>query len=128
MSKEIIERPVWFKTSPNQQYVKVIKAMYNEENVYFQVNKKAFDLARENLECAAFSMWTYFAENQNGYGFFLSREIVCRKCRFSESTYKRAKKELEEKGYLEKQENGSLIFREFSIFDEENKGLLMGSF
>ena len=61
-----------------------------------------------NLKGNAFKLWIYFTDNKNGYAMDLYPIDFCTKANISDSTYRRAFKELEDFGYLihsPKQEN-----------------------
>lgn len=69
-----------------------------------------------NLKGNAFKLWIYFTDNMNGYCMDLYPVDFCAKAKVSDSTYRRAFDELEEKGYLmqSKKDSNIYLFREVS--------------
>ena len=87
-----------FKTVPNQKVVRVSKPAVKTN--FLQIGIEEWQQASRELSQGAFKIWLYLMSNANGYEFALSSSDVCEKTGISQSTYKRAMPELEEKGYL----------------------------
>jgi DNA-binding MarR family transcriptional regulator len=66
-----------------------------------------------NLDTSAFKLWIYFADNANGYFMDLYPVDFCSRTQLSKSTYDRAFKRLEDKGYLIKstKQNNLYLFK-----------------
>ena len=97
------------KLTANQKLVEVSKAGDGKHTI---LNLEALQRASSDLQGEAFKLWVYLAKNQNGYTFALSMVDALSWGLGSKSSYYRAVKELEEKGYLLK--NGyRYIFQDF---------------
>ena len=97
------------KLTANQKLVEVSKAGDGKHTI---LNLEALQRASSDLQGEAFKLWVYLAKNQNGYTFALSMVDALSWGLGSRSSYYRAVKELEEKGYLLK--NGyRYIFQDF---------------
>lgn len=92
-----------FKGVPNQKAFKVNKKREPDSKTDVRISdlfkKDIFD-ACKNLKDTTFKVYMYLASNQDGYVGGLSKVDVLAQTGISESSYKRAIKELEEKGYL----------------------------
>lgn len=90
-----------FKTVPNQKVVTTVKQ--NPKVNFMQISNDAWQQACKELTPGAFKVYLYFMSNANGYTFALSPADIEENLGVSNSTYKRAVKELEEKNYLVQQ-------------------------
>ena len=89
---------------PNQKMVRVNKEMCDKDHPYVMININAMSMAAKDLTPTQFQVWIYFAKNQKGYTFELSRAAVMDFCGIkSEKTYKDAIKTLVAKRYLVKE-------------------------
>lgn len=92
-----------FKGVPNQKAFKVNKKREQDSKTDVRISdlfkKDIFD-ACKNLKDTTFKVYMYLVSNQDGYVGGLSKVDVLAQTGISESSYKRAIKELEEKGYL----------------------------
>lgn len=95
-------------TSPNQKLLVVSKEEQGKHTI-LQLN--ALERASRALQGETFKLWLYLAKNQNGYKLALSMADAISWGVGSKSSYYRAVKELEEKGYLQKS-GSSYIFYE----------------
>lgn len=91
-----------YKTVPNQKVIRTgKKTVCDKNNTYFVLNKQAMFAASQNLETkAGFTLYMYFASNQEGYEFALSRTDVLNTLGVKIDAYKNAINELIKKGYL----------------------------
>lgn len=89
-----------FFSYPNQKLIGVNKAVRNKENVFASINSQAMFNAMRNLKSTAFKLWLYFAENKDGFRFYLSGKHACLTCGIGKSAYHDAFKELTDKYYL----------------------------
>lgn len=97
------------KLTANQKFVAVSKTGDGKHTI---LNLEALQRASRDLQGEAFKLWLYMAKNQSGYTFALSMVDAISWGLGSKSSYYRAIKELEEKGYLQK--NGyRYIFYDF---------------
>ena len=91
------------KLVPNQKAITVHKEPCDntcKENYYAKINLIAMNQAALNLDAGAFKLWIYFAKNQPGYQFALSKADVEESFGMKKTQYDNAIKELKEKGYL----------------------------
>lgn len=63
-------------TVPNQKIITVVKNKTDEKNKYAKINLASMESAAQDLDAGAFKLWCYFAKNQSGYNFALSRQAV----------------------------------------------------
>ena len=92
-----------FKGVPNQKAFKVNKKREPDNKTDVRISdlfKKDIFEACKNLKDTTFKVYMYLVSNQDGYVGGLSKVDVLTQTGISESSYKRALKELEEKGYL----------------------------
>lgn len=106
---------------PNQITTAIHK---KKEGNFLMVNIKEIRCAASELSPAALKLYLYFVENQDGFLFHLSPKDFTSAYNVSESTYRRAKAELIEKGYAI-QEGNELHFYankdDVPLSDEEYK-------
>lgn len=87
------------KTNPNQKVVTVHKETKPlKDYTYFSLD--TLRMARKNLKPGAFMLWTYIADNKDGWEFGLSSSDFFDNTTMGKSAYDNAVKELIEKGYL----------------------------
>ena len=72
----------------------------DERHLYTKQNLEALSAACRNLNESEFKLWIYLNKNADGYSFDLSPADFSNWSGVSESSYKRAKKGLVDKGYL----------------------------
>ena len=83
---------------PNQSIVTIHKEPYFQD--FMQVGKDEWMPAFADLAPGSFGLYLYLCGNMNNYKLALSSVAVQQALGFSDSTYRRAKEELLEKGYL----------------------------
>lgn len=101
---------------PNQKKIYIERSTEKVKQNYLKVSNDSLKSAMYNLGSSAFMLWIYFTDNSNGYPLDLYPVDFCSITGLSDSTYRRAFKELEEKGYLiqsSKQKN-LYLFKEIS--------------
>lgn len=91
-------------TYPNQKLVTVHKKQYTQD--FMQVAKAEWMPAFADLKRGTFGVYLYMCGNMNNYRFGLSSVALQNALGISDSTYRRAIKELKEKGYLVHSANG----------------------
>lgn len=92
-----------FKGVPNQKAFRVNKKREPEDRNDVRISelfKKDMLYASRDLKDTTFKLYMYFISNQDQYVGGLSKIDVINQTGISESSYKRAMKELEEKQYL----------------------------
>lgn len=85
---------------PNQKKIIIERSSDNVRKDYLKVSNDSLRSAMYNLGSSAFLLWIYFVDNAHGYSMDLYPVDFCSITGLSDSTYRRAFKELEEKGYL----------------------------
>lgn len=92
-----------FKSVPNQKAFRVHKKREPEDKSDVRISdlfKRDILAASRDLKDTTFKLYMYLISNQDDYVGGLSKVDAINKTGISESSYKRAMKELEEKGYL----------------------------
>lgn len=105
----------------NQKKIIIERSSDNAKKDYLKVSNKSLRSAMYNLRSSAFLLWIYFVDNSHGYHLDLYPVDFCNMTGLSDSTYRRAFAELEQKGYMvssAKQKN-LYLFREVSPNAEE---------
>lgn len=102
---------------PNQKRIIIERSSDNVRKDYLKVSNESLDLAMYNLKSNTFILWIYLTDNSNGYHLDLYPLDFLNKTGLSRSTYDRAFKELEEKGYLIKSDKQKNLY----LFNEESK-------
>ena len=97
------------ETVPNQKVVQIQKEKVGKNNLYAVISLKGIDEAA-TLPKTAFKLWMYLVKNQDKYSFALSCKDFCRWAGVSKSTYETAVKELIERSYLVRKEEGSNVY------------------
>ena len=84
---------------------------------------KDYTAAAKDLTPAALKLFMYLAKNQDGYTFWFSSKDYCNTFDLADSTFRKAKKELLEKGYLKEKENNQVYFNTKAAFKETIESL-----
>lgn len=110
---------------PNQKIVCIGKRKVRDRNnIYATVNIEALRYATQHLDGSGFKLWLYFNKNQAGFQFELSQK-ACEEWGIKRSSYYKAMRELESKGFLKRSKDGSNIYTFYemplSIMQKENK-------
>lgn len=106
------------KLVPNQKAVTIHKEPCDnaaKEHYYAKINLEAMSQAAMNLDAGAFKLWVYFAKNQPGYQFALSKVAVMEQFGIKKTQYDNAIKELKEKGYLTQDKGAYYSFYEMPV-------------
>ena len=108
---------------PNQKRIFIQRSSERAQKDFLKVSNESLEIAMYNLKGNAFKLWIYFADNKNGYAMDLYPVDFCTKAKVSDSTYRRAFEELENKGFLIKsnKQKNLYLFREVSLSDEIEK-------
>ena len=95
-----------------QRNIVVKKQKCDKENPYATINLLALDyVVNDNLSAGGLKLWLFLVKNQDGFSMSMWQGNLD-KFGLPKSTYKRAWKELEEKGYIENIYGESYIFKE----------------
>lgn len=106
------------KLVPNQKGITVHKEPCDnatQEHYYAKINLEAISHAAMGLDAGAFKLWIYFAKNQPGYQFALSKKVVEEQFGIKKTQYDNAIKELKEKGYLIQDKGNYYSFYEVPV-------------
>lgn len=96
-------------TYPNQKIIHIQKKKVVKD--FLQIGNSEWKKAYKDLKASTFGLYLYLASNADGYDLALSQKAIEEDIGISESSYKRAVKELKEKNYLvEKQGNVFYFF------------------
>ena len=108
---------------PNQKKILIERTSEKAAKDYLKVSNDSLEIAMYNLKGNSFKLWIYFADNKNGYAMDLYPVDFCTKAKVSDSTYRRAFEDLEDKGYLVKHptKDNLYLFREISNSDTIEK-------
>jgi len=96
---------------PYQSLVTIQKVPRDNGKTFAYMSTDALQKAMNNLKECGLKLWLYLAKNQTHHKFYLSSE-ACKQWGITESSYKRGKKDLEEKGYLRLDHGNKYIFVE----------------
>lgn len=105
-------------SSPNQKTIKINKEECSRANIYAAINLEALQYAMIDLKGETFKLWLYLSKNQDGYTFALSPVDAIKWGVGSQSSYKRAVKELTAKGYLVETSSNHFDFNELPKVEE----------
>ena len=97
------------ETVPNQKVVQIQKEKVGKNNLYAVISLKGIDEAA-TLPKTAFKLWMYLVKSQDKYSFALSCKDFCRWAGVSKNTSETAVKELIERSYLVRKEEGSNVY------------------
>lgn len=89
------------KTYPNQKTFTIHKHPLATADVFLQLNLRVLNIAIQNLSPAALAVYLNMAANKDGFPYVFSPSILEKTTGYSERTLRRARQELEEKGYIE---------------------------
>lgn len=101
---------------PNQKKIIIERSSDNVRKDYLKVSNESLRKAMYNLNSSAFLLWIYFVDNAHGYPLDLYPIDFCNITGLSDSTYRRAFKELEEEGHLIKSKKQKNLY----LFKEES--------
>lgn len=100
-----------YTTVPNQLFGKIHKPKYKKEGIKFMyIGINEIREAAINLTPSALKLYLYFAENEDEWQFNLSPKNFQKVYGVAESTYRKAKQELVDKGYIVEKEHNHFEF------------------
>ena len=105
-------------TVENQKTITTSKEKSNKNNKYSIFNLNALQYAMIDLKGESFKLWCYINKNQDGFTFALSAVDAIKWGVGSRSSYNRAVKELQEKGYLVEDSKNQFTFYELPHAEE----------
>lgn len=96
---------------PNKNYYHISKIISNDkEDVLFMVKWADVLKASKELTANGMKLYLYLAKNQDGYNFYFSSADFCQTYDITDRTFRRAREELIEKGYLQRGEHSNVFF------------------
>lgn len=105
--------------STNQKHITIHQKSTDGER-YTITLISALEEARASLSGYAFKLWTYFAQNMNGYSFGLYPNDANKRCGFTGMTLQNAFNELIAEGYLIQNTDNSLSY-DFYVTPQRKK-------
>lgn len=89
-----------------------------EEKDSFKIKWSDYTAAANELSPSAMKLFMYLAKNQDGYEFWFSSKDYCQTFNVSDKTYRNARNELIDKGYLKEGEKNHVYFNASGAFKE----------
>lgn len=115
---------IFSKASSSLSQSNIIDQKQIEEgDVFIMLAWKDFLNATSELSYSAMKLYMYLAKNMDGYEFYLSSKDYTSAFGVTDRTYRNAKAELIQKGYLREEEGKKIIFNTQGIFKETYKSL-----
>ena len=93
---------------PNQKIIRIEKDKYQSR--FLQIGDEQWKKAFQSMRPTVFGLYLYLASNKDGYLLELSAATVERKIGIKKTAYHTALKDLEEKGYLKKEQGNTYAF------------------
>lgn len=100
-----------------------IEKKIEKEDVFIMLSWKDYTAAAKELSPAAMKLFMYLAKNQDGYTFWFSSKDYCQTFDLADSTFRKAKKELLDKGYLKEKDNNQVYFNTKPTFRDTIENL-----
>ena len=100
-----------------------IQKKIEKEDVFIMLPWKDYTAASNELTPAAMKLFMYLAKNQDGYEFWFSSKDYCQTFKLADSTFRKAKKELLDLGYLKESDNNHVYFNTQPVFKETKEKL-----
>ena len=93
---------------PNQKVIRIQRKKYQKN--FLQIGSDEWHEAVNNLRPSAFTIYLYLADNRDGFLLEMSAVTIEKLFGIKKSSYHNALKELEEKGYLQKEQGNTYSF------------------
>ena len=93
---------------PNQKVIRIQRKKYQKN--FLQIGSDEWREAVNNLRPSAFTIYLYLADNRDGFLLEMSAVTIEKLFGIKKSSYHNALKELEEKGYLQKEQGNTYSF------------------
>ena len=103
---------------PNQKIIRIEKDKYQSR--FLQIGDEQWKKAFQTMKPTVFGMYLYLASNKDGYLLELSAAAVEREIGIKKTAYHTALKDLEEKGYLKKEQGNTYAFSPSPKFASAN--------
>ena len=103
---------------PNQKIIRIEKDKYQSK--FLQIGDEQWKKAFQSMRPTVFGLYLYLASNKDGYLLELSAAAVEREIGIKKTAYHTALKDLEEKGYLKKEQGNTYAFSPSPKFASAN--------
>ena len=103
---------------PNQKIIRIEKDKYQSR--FLQIGDEQWKKAFQSMRPTVFGLYLYLASNKDGYLLELSAATVEREIGIKKTAYHTALKDLEEKGYLKKEQGNTYAFSPSPKFANTN--------
>lgn len=103
---------------PNQKIIRIEKDKYQSR--FLQIGDEQWKKAFQSMRPTVFGLYLYLASNKDGYLLELSAAAVEREIGIKKTAYHTALKDLEEKGYLKKEQGNTYAFSPSPKFANAN--------
>ena len=103
---------------PNQKIIRIEKDKYQSR--FLQIGDEQWKKAFQSMRPTVFGLYLYLASNKDGYLLELSAATVEREIGIKKTAYHTALKDLEEKGYLKKEQGNTYAFSPSPKFASTN--------
>lgn len=103
---------------PNQKIIRIEKDKYQSK--FLQIGDEQWKKAFQSMRPTVFGLYLYLASNKDGYLLELSAAAVEREIGIKKTAYHTALKDLEEKGYLKKEQGNTYAFSPSPKFASTN--------
>lgn len=106
---------------PNQKIIRIEKDKYQSR--FLQIGDEQWKKAFQSMRPTVFGLYLYLASNKDGYLLELSAAAVEREIGIKKTAYHTALKDLEEKGYLKKEQGNTYAFSPSPKFANMNSAI-----
>lgn len=107
---------------PNQKIIRIEKDKYQSK--FLQIGDEQWKKAFQSMRPTVFGLYLYLASNKDGYLLELSAAAVEREIGIKKTAYHTALKDLEEKGYLKKEQGNTYAFSPSPKFASTNSAIV----
>lgn len=107
---------------PNQCLYHVNKRI-KDGDIFIMLKWDEYTSAAKELSPSALNLFMYLAKNQDQYELFLSSKDYCNTFNVTDKTFRNARNELFEKGYLKKKDGNRVYFDTSGAYKETKEGL-----
>lgn len=104
---------------PNQKLYHIRKRI-EEGDIFIMLKWEDYTAAARELSPSALNLYMYLAKNQDNYEFYFSSKDYCQTFNVVDKTFRNARNELINKGYL-KEGNNSHVYFDAKGFKKEGK-------
>ena len=107
---------------PNQKLY-IVNKKIEEGDIFIMLKWEDYCAAARELSPSALNLYMYLAKNKDGYEFFFSSKDYCDTFKVVDKTFRNAKNELINKGYLREESKNRVNFSSSAAFKETKDNL-----